>query len=166
MKLLLIADENNAIAARGDQIVYLSKDLAHFKKTTWGQIVFMGPITYESIGRVLPGRINIVYTSRKLRPHDNLYVVSNHEDLKGIIELFPDREIYLIGGEKLTNLYIDHLKEAVITRVHHKFEGGDRFAPDFANLPHWRLKSLSKTFREDNYMYHIENWVNEHSVPW
>src|SRR5699024_10027409 len=98
MKLLLIADENNAIARQGEQIIYLSKDLTHFKETTWGQVIFMGRVTFESIGRVLPGRISIVYTSRNLNPQDHLYTVSSHEAFVDLLKKFPDREVYLIGG--------------------------------------------------------------------
>ncbi len=161
MKLLLIADENNAIAREGEQIVYLSKDLTHFKETTWGQIIFMGRVTFESIGRVLPGRISIVYTSAKLPQEENLYTVSSHRELMDVLKKFPDRTVYLIGGEMLTLLYQDYLTEAIITRVHTHFKGGDQFAPDFKSLPNWILADVSKPVKDGEFSFSIEHWINK-----
>ena len=105
MNIIVAASENNAIGYKGNMPWHLRADLKYFKATTTGHTVIMGRKTYESIGRPLPGRRNVVVT------HDGLFhispeVMSNlkpgtsieiYHDLAEAIEKSPE-DCFIMGG--------------------------------------------------------------------
>lgn len=113
---------------------HLSDDLKKFKALTWGKPILMGRKTYESIGRPLPGRTNIVLT------HDIAYlapgcvVVSSLEQAFKAAEQFE--ELMVIGGAKVYELCLPYVTKLYITQID-KIVKGDATFPHI-DLSHWK----------------------------
>lgn len=134
-KLSLIAamDENQLIGSNNGLPWQLPADLAFFKRTTMGKPVLMGRKTFESIGRPLPGRRNIIIT------RDSAYEAPGCEivhDINAAMELTADcEETMLIGGASLYEQTIELANVLYITRIAHAFQG-DTWFPQF-DLAEW-----------------------------
>ena len=102
LHLIYARSRNNVIGKNGDLPWHLPEDLAHFKRTTLGQAVVMGRITWESIPdkfRPLPGRRNVVVSRQTDYPATGASVVNSLQDA---LALFPaDEVVWLIGGAQL-----------------------------------------------------------------
>jgi dihydrofolate reductase len=129
---LIVARARNGVIGRNNQLPWrLPEDLAFFKRTTMGAPIVMGRKTHESIGRVLPGRRNIVVSRDAARRYDGCDTVTS---LAAALELAAQDqapEAFLIGGAQL---YEDGLREAhklIVTEIAEDFEGDTTFpAPD------------------------------------
>jgi len=115
MKLSLIAayDENRGIGFQGHLPWYLPRDLVFFKQHTLGKPVLMGRKTFESIGRPLPGRKNIVL-SKQNSLIEAVDVIHCLEDL----QQFDGLEIMVIGGQQIYELTMPYASRIIITQVH------------------------------------------------
>ena len=103
----------------------LPEDLAHFKRTTTGHPIIMGRKTFESIGRALPGRRNIVVSRNPAWRHDGVEAVASVE---AAIALVPGSEAFIIGGAQI---YAETLARAtclIVTEIDREF-GCDTFFP-------------------------------------
>lgn len=88
---------------------YLPEDLRHFKELTLGHIVVMGRKTFESIGRALPGRTNVVLTSQtNLTPVNNVHYVSSVDAVFAFANALEGRKkrIFIIGGAQVYHLFL------------------------------------------------------------
>lgn len=125
MNIIVAAAENNAIGYQGQMPWHLSADLKYFKATTMGHAVIMGRKTYESIGRPLPGRRNIIVTRdanyaidpallENLKPGTSVEI---HTSLDDALAAAP-ADAFVIGGAQIYNLFWPHAERLYITRVH------------------------------------------------
>lgn len=121
-------DENNGIGYQGDLLFKNKEDMSFFKRNTLHKPILMGRSTYESIGKPLKGRINIVLTRDKsYNPHPNVLV--RHDLLKTLHEFRRVPELILIGGEQLYTQALPYTDRLYLTKVHHSFEHKDTFFP-------------------------------------
>ena len=127
MKAIVAMSENRVIGANGGIPWHLPEDFLFFKKTTLGHPIVMGLKTYESLGKPLPGRKNIVLTSQALILPD-LVIVHSQEEL--IALNIPTEEIFVIGGAKIYELLLPLCDTLLVTHVHRRVEG-DTFFPVF-----------------------------------
>ncbi len=137
MKCIVVAyDKNNGIGAKNDLLWQrdLPADLQRFKELTTGQAIIMGRKTYESIGRPLPNRQNIVI-SREADVFDGAEAATSLEDAYRRVE--PGKGIFVIGGGQIYQQSIAIADQVDITRVHHTFEA-DTFFPEI-DLNSWQL---------------------------
>jgi dihydrofolate reductase len=136
LHLIYARSRNNVIGANGDLPWHLPEDLAHFKRTTLGQPVIMGRVTWESIPekfRPLPGRTNVVVSRQTGFNAPGAQVVSS---LQAAIDLFPaDDVVWLIGGAQLYAQAMPLAQQLVITEIDADYEG-DAFAP-VLNTAEW-----------------------------
>jgi len=128
ISLIVAMDENRLIGARNQLPWHLPADLALFKRTTMGKPIVMGRKTFESIGRPLPGRRNIVIT------RDSAFQAPGCEICHGIDAALAicsaDDEVMLIGGASLYQQTLALASCMYITRIHHSFSG-DTWFPEF-----------------------------------
>lgn len=120
--------KNNALGKDNDLIWHLPSDLKRFKKTTSGHHIVMGRNTFESIGKPLPNRTNIIITRNKNYSNKGCLVAHSLEEA---IQMVPkDAAIYIIGGAQIYKEAIDKKLVDIldITQVHHEFEA-DVFFP-------------------------------------
>ena len=157
MKLLILVDNKNAIAKDGKQIMFVDNDLDMFKNYTTNNIIVMGRKTLDDIGRQLPNRISVVFTRSKREDKEGLFYIDSVEKLDKIIEAYPDKEVFVIGGAEIVKLLWDRIDELIVTRVDTVVEGADTFIPDFD-----AFKLIDKSEIEDeSYRVYHEKWVRE-----
>ncbi len=129
LHLIYARARNNVIGKNGDLPWHLPEDLAHFKRTTLGQAVVMGRITWESIPekfRPLPGRKNVVVSRQAGYPALGATVVTSFQ---AALAMFPpDEVVWLIGGAQLYAQALPMASQVVVTEIDDDFEG-DAFAP-------------------------------------
>lgn len=110
---------------------HLPEDLKLFKKTTSGHPIVMGRKTWDSIGRPLPKRQNIVLTRNAEWSVEGADVIHSPEDLKSL-ELM-DQHVFIIGGAQVYDIFLPHVDELLVSYVYEKHEGNTQF-PEFEHL--------------------------------
>lgn len=121
---------NNAIGRGGKLPWHYSADLRHFKQTTLGGAILMGMTTWRSIGRPLPGRLNLVL-SRSPRSEigeDLIFVKSKQEALS--ISRYLRTDLFVIGGSVVFSLFQDEIDTWIVTRIPETVANADVFMPD------------------------------------
>ena len=117
ISLVVAAATNNAIGKEGNMPWHLPNDMKHFKNVTWGMPVIMGRKTFESLGKALPGRKNIVITRQAGWSADNTVVVQYLEDAVFVAGQTDANEVMVIGGGEIYKAYFDKAKRIYMTRV-------------------------------------------------
>jgi len=126
ISIIVAASTNNVIGVQGELPWKISDDLKRFKQLTMGKPIVMGRLTWESIGRPLPGRQNIVITRQPDFSAEGCDVVASPAaalDVAGDAE-----EIMIIGGGQIYDLFLPKAGRLHVTRVHVEIEG-DAFFP-------------------------------------
>ncbi len=144
MKIAMIAAmaQNRVIGADNDMPWHLPADLQHFKKVTLGKPVIMGRKTFESIGRPLPGRRNIVITRNADYQATGIEVVTSKE---AALELVKDvAEVMVIGGGNIYQQFLPHAHTLHLTFIDLAVAGDTHF-PDYEAEGDWQ-----QTWRESH----------------
>lgn len=131
MSLIAIVahDPNRLIGSNGELPWHLPEDLAFFKKTTSGHPIVMGRKTYQSIGRPLPKRQNIVLTRDRLWRAEGTTVIHDPTDLDQLA-LTHEKPIFIIGGAEIYRIFMPHLDELLVTHVKQEYQG-DTYLPPY-----------------------------------
>ena len=127
ISLVVAVSENNAIGKNNQLLWHLPADLKHFKEITTGHTIIMGRKTYESIGKPLPNRRNIVITRQRDLTLANVEVVGSLED--AILLCKSEKEVFVIGGAEIYKQALAHSNRIYLTTVHQIYEG-DVFFPE------------------------------------
>ena len=141
IKTIVVAiSENNAIGKDNQLLWYLPADLKHFKNITTGHTVIMGRKTFDSVGKPLPNRRNIIIT-RHVMHIEGCEVVSS---IDAALALCADEEeVFIVGGAEIYRQSIHLTDRIYLTIVHQKFEA-DSFFPEISDSE-WK-----ETAREDH----------------
>lgn len=123
--------DNKAIGYQNKLIYKISNDMQHFKDLTLGNVVIMGRNTYESIGKPLSSRDNIVITSRELSGNDyeNLWAVRSLEEAYELAETLDGEKIFVIGGAQLYEAALPYTEWLDLTEVLDSPGNADSFFP-------------------------------------
>lgn len=127
---IVATDLKGTIGKAGNIPWYLPADLKFFKRTTLGYPVIMGRKTYESIGRPLPKRTNLVLTRDPFYLSTGVVVLHSLEEALQHPSCTESEEVFIIGGGELYRQALDVTKRVFLTRVDTEIEGGDAFFPD------------------------------------
>ena len=142
ISIIVAMSKNRVIGKDNDMPWHLSDDLKNFKKVTMGSTIIMGRLTYESIGKPLPKRKNIVL-SRKLKD-PNLLVFDNLDN--ALSTLKDEREIFIIGGEDIYCQTVNRANKIYLTTINEELEGDKYFTKiKFSN---WSI--IDSVFYEKN----------------
>ncbi len=126
--------ENRVIGNHNQLPWHLPADLKHFKKITSGKPILLGRKTYESIGRPLPDRCNIVITRDMHFQAPGCLVVNSIEHALEAVAY--SEEVFIIGGALLYHQTLSMIQRLYMTLIHQNFDG-DAFFPDI-DLHEWR----------------------------
>jgi len=126
LTMVVAVDRNRAIGRNGDLPWRQSSDLKHFKNLTMGSIIVMGRATFESIGRALPGRRNIVM-SRDSQWSSEGVEVMNYEQ---VIKLSESNEVFIIGGGQIYQLFMPVIDAIEMTIIDTAVEDADTWFPE------------------------------------
>ena len=157
ISLVVAAATNNAIGKDGKMPWHLPADMKHFKNITWGMPVVMGRKTFESLGKPLTGRKNIVITRQTGWKANGAIGVQSIEDAFFVAQQADVNEIMVIGGGEIYKTLFDKAKRIYLTRVEAEPEA-DTFFPVLLR-EQWRLIS-QQNFEADeknlfNYSFQI-----------
>ena len=122
--------EDRVIGLAGTLPWHLPDDLAFFKRTTSGHPIVMGRKTFDSIGRPLPKRKNIVLTRDRSWSHPGVLVIHEVSELAALTQ--DDDIVYVIGGAEIYQAFLPQTQELLITHVHADHQGDTRF-PEYAS---------------------------------
>lgn len=138
MKIALIAAlSRNQVIGRDNSLPWqLPADLQRFKKITMGKPIIMGRKTYDSIGRPLPGRKNIVISRNPGFQAEGITVVGSVDAAIEAADLAP--EAMIIGGANIYYQFLPRADRLYFTQVHTTIDDGDAFFPAY-NRRDWRL---------------------------
>ena len=125
LTLIVATDSAGGIGVRNTLPWKLPQDLAHFKRITTGHPILMGRKTFESIGRALPNRHNIVISRNPRWQHDG---VAHAISLEAAIRLANADEVFVIGGAEIFRLALPQADRMIVTQIDHQFEC-DTFFP-------------------------------------
>ncbi|MFO0901428.1 MAG: dihydrofolate reductase [Pirellulales bacterium] len=128
VSIIVAMAENGVVGREGALPWRLSADLKRFKQRTMGHHLIMGRKTFESLGRVLPGRTSIVLTRRPdYQPPDGVFVARNVDEALQLAA--DDDEIFVIGGAEIYSQLWDRADRLYVTRVHADVAGDARIDP-------------------------------------
>jgi dihydrofolate reductase len=139
-------DPNRLIGRDGALPWHLPEDLAFFKKTTLGHPVLMGRKTFESIGRPLPKRRNIVLTRDRDWTHEGVDVIHNPAEIPVM-----DEKIFVIGGAEIYRALTDRIDEWLVSHVHNTHQGDTYLAAFEADFPNVEIVEAHETFTVRRY---------------
>lgn len=148
ISLIVAHDQNRAIGYENDMPWHLPGDLAYFKKMTMGKPIIMGRKTFESIGRALPGRTNIVITRNPAYEAANIMTVSSLEAALEVATPLHD-EVMIIGGGHIFEQSLALAKRLYITEIDHAFNG-DTYFPAYEEF---HEVSASEMQQADGYTF-------------
>ncbi len=129
----IVACSRNRAIGRENQIPwYLPADLKYFKKITSGHYVIMGRKTYESIGRPLPNRTNIIFTRHKKYKAENCLVIHSFLDAIEFAKSNMQSEVFVIGGGEIYRQALSVCSKIYYTEVETETEGATVFFPELS----------------------------------
>lgn len=134
ISIIVAVAENNVIGKDNKLIWNLPKDLKHFKETTTGHYIIQGRKTFESFGRPLPNRTNVIITHNQNYKADECIVVHSLNEAFEIAK--NEQEVFIIGGGKIYEQALPVADRIYLTKVHHSFDG-DTFFPKI-NMQEWQ----------------------------
>lgn len=159
--LVVAAAENNAIGNNNQLLWRLPNDMKFFKNTTWGMPVIMGRKTFESLGKPLAGRTNIVITRQENWSVPGVQVVKDLEDAIAASADTDAKEAYVIGGGEIYALALPLAQRIYLTRVHATLEG-DTYFPAFERSQWELLSNLDFPADEKHaYAYSFQVWARK-----
>ncbi len=157
LSLIVAASQNNVIGRDNQLPWHLPEDLSYFKSVTMGKPLLMGRKTFESIGRPLPGRTNIVITRNSTWRQEGVEVASNIDSAlvlaKSAFSESADDEVMVIGGEQIYRLCLPFAQRLYLTYIDAHVDG-DAFFPDF-DKNDWQqvAEKIPKKVQKYNYRF-------------
>ncbi|MTD29760.1 dihydrofolate reductase [Planomicrobium sp. YIM 101495] len=150
---LLVAHDREYVIGKDNELPWhIPEDLAYFKRQTMGKAMVMGRKTFESIGRPLPGRKNIVLTGNREYHQEGVEIV---HDLDEAIRLAGEHheEVMIIGGEQIFRATLPLADRLYITYIDHDFEG-DTFFPEYGKG--WKRVSETEEYVSSGIPYRYQ----------
>lgn len=153
ISMIAAVGENGVIGKDHDMPWRLPADLAYFKRTTMGHPVIMGRRTYETIGKPLPGRTNIIVTRNERFTAKDCIVCHSADDVfQSLAEQEPPpSEVFVMGGAGIYQTFWPYAQTLYITEIHHPFDG-DTYFPAF-DENEWAVVSREKGVQDEKNPY-------------
>ncbi|WP_306293553.1 dihydrofolate reductase [Paenibacillus sp. 32352] len=162
ISFIVAMDEQRGIGVDNRLPWHLPADLAFFKRVTSGHTILMGRKTFESIGRPLPKRRNVILTRDRAFTAEGCEVVHSVEEaLERYGAASESGELFVIGGAEVFRLFMPYADKMYITEIAHRFEA-DTFL-DELDLSGWTIVSREKGPRDEKNPYDYEFVIYERS---
>lgn len=148
IKLICAISKNNVIGNENKLPWNLSEDLKRFKKLTSNNLIVMGRKTFDSIGRPLPNRKNIVLSNNSNLEIDGVEVFNSPDEVISLYKEKPEKkDMYIIGGTFVYKLFLEYCDYLCITYVDENFDG-DAFFPKI-DWKAWNLTREEEKYDEN-----------------
>lgn len=147
ISLVVATSQNNVIGKNGQIPWFVRGEQKRIKELTMGHPLIMGRKTHESIGRTLPGRLNVVISSNpSYKAAEGSVVVASLKEALALPDVAHSSEVFIFGGQRVFEEAMPLADRIYLTKVHTLIEGGDKFF-NF-DLADWRLVS-SEYYKKD-----------------
>lgn len=150
ISLIVAMGKNRAIGLNNKMPWHLPADLKYFKKVTTGHTIVMGRKTFESIGRPLPNRTNVILTRDTSFVAEGCQIIHTVDEA---VQLGEKEDIFVIGGAELYHQLLPYADLLYVTQIHESFEA-DTFFPEIGE--EWKLTSTEKNSLDENNSYDYE----------
>ena len=154
MEIILVAavGENGEMGRNNELLWHLPGDLPRFKKITMGSPIIMGRKTFDSIGRALPGRLNIVLTENQNWAAEGVTVASSLDQALELAEQQNTGKAFVIGGGQIYKLFLAYATSMEITEV---FDApvADTFFPNFSTSEFIEIARIENKDNEPKFDY-------------
>ena len=152
------AQDQKGVIGKEDRLPWhLPAELKHFKETTLNHAILMGRVTFDGMGRrLLPGRETLILTRNTQESIEGALVFQNVED---VLDWYHHqaKNLYIIGGKQIFQLFEPYLDEIIVTQIHAQVEGDTYFPEDFDLTAFETVSSKSYSKDEKNvYDFTIE----------
>ncbi|WP_188205976.1 dihydrofolate reductase [Alkalibacillus aidingensis] len=147
--LIVAMDENQAIGYNKGMPWHLPNDLKYFKEVTQGHPIVMGRKTFESIGRPLPKRHNIIMTRDPQYQQEGCTIIHSWDQLKEVVT--DENEVFIIGGSELFQIAMPHVSRMYLTVIHEQFPA-DTYFPE-VDFSEWNLVKKIRGERDEKNVY-------------
>lgn len=144
MKLVVAVDKNWAIGHNGQLLVNIPADKRYFRELTKNNIVVMGRKTFEGLPNALPleSRVNIVLTNQKGYKAKGIEVANSKEEVMELVKKYPEKEVFIIGGQMIYELFLEECTEAFVTKIDYHYQA-DKYCPNLDKLNDWEMVGIS-----------------------
>lgn len=154
INIICCMDQNKGIGYKNQLLCHLNADLQHFKKLTTNQFILMGRKTFDSLGKPLPLRHNIILSRNKKFQPVGTYVYSS---LTEVISEYTSHnnnedELFVIGGGEIFSQALSFAEKMYLTIIQHKFSKVDSYFPEF-DLSEWDHKIVGFQEADDKNDY-------------
>ena len=151
MITLIAASSSNRVIGKDNRLIWhIPGDLKRFKEITSGHTILMGRKTFESIGKPLPNRKNIVLTRDKDWKAEGVTTIIDIKDIK-------DEDLFIIGGGEIYRMFIDISDKIERTLIDKEFEG-DTYFPNIGN--EW-IEQKRETLNCPEFTYHYITYARK-----
>jgi dihydrofolate reductase len=158
ISIIVAADQNNGIGKGNQLLCHLPADLKYFKQTTSGHHIVMGRNTYESIGRPLPNRVNVVVTRNKELEIAGCVIKHSLQEAIDFAKAAGETELFITGGGTIYKEGMNLANRIYITRIAHSFDA-DTFFPEL-DTHIWKLEKEEKHPADEKnaYAFSFQVW--------
>lgn len=134
LSIIAAIGENRELGRANALLWNIPEDMAWFREKTNGHPVIMGRVTYESIGRLLPGRDNIIITRDRTYQLPGAFVTYSLDEAVAFARERARDEVFVIGGGQIYEAAIEFADRLYLTVVHTSFPDADTFFPDYSSF--------------------------------
>ena len=156
ISMIVAVDKNLCIGKNNTLPFDIKEDMKWFKEKTVGKTIVMGRKTYESIGKPLPNRTNIVLSRDTKLKIDSVEVVNDYQDIIKRALLYRE-QIVIIGGSEIYKLFLPYSHKLYVTFIDTEVEDGDTFFPEFTDQ-YEGISYRNKTDKEHELDYLFTIW--------
>lgn len=149
MNLIACVDKNWGIGKDGSLLFSIKQDMEFFKSKTIGKTVVMGRKTFDTLGKPLDGRKNVVLTRNPDFEHEGVIVCRTLDE---VLKTCENDEVFVIGGGEIYKLLLPYCNRAYITKVFTEKEADSRMVNLDTNQG-WLLTGETKNFSGENFDY-------------
>lgn len=157
IKIIAAIDKNRVLGDEQGLVWNIPEDMVFFKHMTLDHIVLMGRKTYETIGKALPNRLNIILTKDKDYKAPGCMIFTDIQDVICWYNNLPGerKDLFIIGGAKVYQQFLQYSEHMILTEIQHEFKGTIYFPViDFKD---WKLiNSVKKNYQ---YELHFNTYI-------
>ena len=150
ISVIVATSDNNVIGKNNDMVWHMPADFKYFKEKTKNHIIIMGRKTFDSLGKSLKYRTNLVVTRNDAFQHEGVMVFDSLEKAVEWSKHQNDEEIFIIGGASIYKQAMSFSNRIYLTKIHGEFEG-DTFFPELDSA--WKVVSKIANSSDENNPY-------------
>lgn len=159
LSIIAAVSENNIIGSNNNLVWNLPADLKRFKQITSGHYIIMGRKTYESVGKPLPNRTNIIITTDKTYKAEGCLVFNTIGEATDYAK--TQDEVFILGGGNIYKQTINIADKMYITRIHESFEGDTYFPIIEKSVWGEELVETHQPDEKNKYSYSFINYIRK-----